>query len=53
MGFRGKIAVLRYLEGFLEKSEESRTPLKLKIIRGLLNTFVAFWKCLKLAPENG
>ena len=30
MGFRGKIAVLRHLEGFLENSEESRTPLKIE-----------------------
>ena len=29
MGFRGKIAVLRHLEGFLEKSEESRNNLGL------------------------
>ena len=29
-GFRGKIAVLRHLEGFFEKSEENRPPLKLK-----------------------
>ena len=26
--FRGNIAVLRHLQGFLEKSEESRLPLK-------------------------
>ena len=36
-GFRGKIAVLRHLEGFLEKSEESRPPLKLKNNGGLLS----------------
>ena len=27
MGFTGKIAVLRHLHGFLEKTEESRPPL--------------------------
>ena len=37
MGFRGKIAVLRHLEGFLEQSEESRPPLKLKNNGGLLS----------------
>ena len=36
-GFRGKIAVLRHLEGFFEKSEESRPPLKLKNNGGLLS----------------
>ena len=30
LGFRGKIAFLRHLVGFFEKSEESRPPLKLK-----------------------
>ena len=37
MGFRGKIAVLRPFEGFLEKSEERRPTLKLKIYGGLLS----------------
>ena len=32
-----KIAVLRVLEGFLDKSEESRPPLKLKNNGGLLS----------------
>ena len=36
-GFGGKIAVLRHLEGFLEKSEESRPPLKFKNNGGLLS----------------
>ena len=36
-GFRGKIAVLRHLEGFFEKSEESRPPLKLKNNKCLLS----------------
>ena len=36
-GFRGKIAVLRHLEGFFEKSEENRPPLKLKNNGGLLS----------------
>ena len=31
------LAVLRHLEGFLEKSEESRPPLKLKNNGGLLS----------------
>ena len=35
--FRGKITVLRHLEGFLEKSEESRPHLKLKNNWGLLS----------------
>ena len=33
----GKIAVLRVLEGFFDKSEESRPPLKLKNNGGLLS----------------
>ena len=37
MSFRGKIAVWRHLEGFLEKSEESKTPLNLKNNRGLFS----------------
>ena len=32
-----EIAVLRHLEGFFEKSEESRPPLKLKNNGGLLS----------------
>ena len=32
VGFRGKIAVLRHLDGFLAKSEESRPPLKWPIL---------------------
>ena len=36
-GFRGKISVLRHLEGFFEKSEESRPPLKLKKNGGLFS----------------
>ena len=36
-GFGGKIAVLRHLEGFFKKSEESRPPLKLKNNGGLLS----------------
>ena len=39
MGFRGNIAVLRNLEGFFEKIEESRPPLKLKIMGVYLLTF--------------
>ena len=35
--FRGKIAIKRHLEGFLEKSEEIRIPLKLKNNWGLLS----------------
>ena len=35
LGFRGNIADLRHLEGFLEKSEESRPSLKLKNSRSL------------------
>ena len=37
VGFRGNIAVLRHLQGFLEKNEESRLPLKLKINGVLLS----------------
>ena len=37
VGFRGNIAVLRHLELFLEKSEESRPPLSLKNKGGLLS----------------
>ena len=45
MGFRGKIAVLRHLEWFLVKSEESRPPLKWPILGG--STFFTFsQKCL-------
>ena len=36
--FRGNIAVLRHLQGFLEKSEESRPPLKWPILGGLLSS---------------
>ena len=38
VGFRGKIAVLRHLEDFLGKMEESRPPLKLKNNKGLLSS---------------
>ena len=38
MGFTGKIAVLRHLDGFLAKSEESRSPLKWPILGGLLSS---------------
>ena len=38
MDFRGKIAVLRHLEWFLVKSEESRPPLKWPILGGLLSS---------------
>ena len=38
VGFRGKIAVLRHLDGFLAKSEESRPPLKWPILGGLLSS---------------
>ena len=37
MGFRGKIAVLRHVDGFLEKTEESRPPLFFNFRGGLLS----------------
>ena len=40
--FRGNIAVLRHLQGFLEKSEESRPPLKWPILGG--STFCHFFQ---------
>ena len=53
MDFRGKIAVLRHLEWFLVKSEESRPPLKWPILGG--STFFTFsQKCLftELEPSQ-
>ena len=55
MGFRGKIAVLRHLEDFLGKMEESRPPLKLK------NNFFyffsigqrSFWHAPELSSPTG
>ena len=46
----GKIAVLRHSKGFLEKSEESRPPLKLKNNGGLLSEIFSenHSKCLKM-----
>ena len=54
VGFRGKIAVLRHLEDFLGKMEESRPPLKLKYNGGLLSAIFSknHSKCLKLTLEN-
>ena len=51
MGFRGKIAVLRHLEWFLVKSEESRPPLKWPILGGLLSSLFSKnpSKCVKKA----
>ena len=45
------MAVLRHLEGFFEKSEESRPPLKLKNNGGLLSPIFSknHSKCLKTA----
>ena len=50
MGFRGKIAVLRHLEWFLVKSEESRPPLKWPILGG--STFFTFFKKPLKMPQN-
>ena len=50
MGFRGKIAVLRHLEWFLVKSEESRPPLKWPILGG--STFFTFFQKPLLVPQN-
>ena len=41
-GFRGKISVLRHLEGFFEKSEENRPPLKLKNSQKFSKLFFLF-----------
>ena len=51
VGFRGNIAVLRHLQGFLEKSEESRPPLKWPILGGLLSDI--FFKKPLQVPQNG
>ena len=47
-------AILRHLEWFLEKMEESRPPLKLKNNGGLLSAIFSknHSKCLKLTLEN-
>ena len=50
MGFRGKIAVLRHLEWFLVKSEESRPPLKWPILGG--STFFTFFQKNNLSASK-
>ena len=50
VGFRGKIAVLRHLDGILAKSEESRPPLKWAILGG--STFFTFFQKPLLVPQN-
>ena len=52
MGFRGKIAVLRHLEDFLGKMEESRPPLKLKNNKGLLSSIFLIKDLLCKRSQN-
>ena len=52
VGFRGKIAVLRHLEDFLGKMEESRPPLKLKNNKGLLSSIFLIKDLLCKRSQN-